>query len=1817
MSDQDTSFEALAASPGDYAIDSEWMGDSPPALTVDFIQDPHNHVHHIHQFDRIQDPKAQRNFQQFGGTAAAAAAAAGGNAGIGKFGPGRDPLLSGDPTLALSQATTVSSPESLLSSFQDSSSSDIPSSKRTSTSALSSLVSGTPAKKGRGRPKGSKRSVATTGSNHPTGSSVPKRVVLAHVKAPAEEDDVIMTSGALDDGDGDCDGDGNGHDNNDGNGGGDSDADDTQQTWSFRDYLHLDDDQDENDDANGGQLNRQGPVSESDILQTIDPKSIQRTASSTRLGDEQLPQEVAAAAAAAKAEIEPEAGPGPSAYQGNPSPFEFVSASNSPAPDEAFLSSLSTPQAYYTPTNATAKVDALNGSAQQPRKGHNKAASQYSLSQSMNNLKTSSSREVSPTSNFVFSQGPSPINYLQNSQSPIESGDFRFGFFPNNAAEPLPTVSNFMFSESGPASPTSSWQGHLTPQQQQQLLNNTMPQMPMFRQGPTGAVAGHMNAVRRPLRLFVGVTPNKSRVETQIPVTIFLSALPPGVTRLHLPPHTISKPKLLAKSAAEPSPDMLELYTMVVCTSAMQNENNRRQALERAAAATHGPQSARSRDGDDNDEDEAGEDGNGCRPANGGEVWICKGCMQRERKRANRKKSKKPEDDEEWSRDEHRRIIIFNTNEIKDWQRPTAAALSSLDGDAAGSLVEAVISVPMRITCYCRHHGEKTGFQVILTLKDYQGRLVAQTVSRSIMITDDHKTPTAASAGAISAAASVADGNTSAGDVHDQKAAKVASATKPMSKAEHKPNAPKSLSVSQSTPDLPALKRNSVIFSAPQQHSVDRHVTSPGAAAAAVATDTTASWASKAFSRPASPDGLLGHSSKKRKSSGGLSRVPTELEMTRIETSPQPAALNPALNARGRATASASPVAHFTSNTPFLSPSSGFHPNSMAAAVDMALAVGGSGDPDIDSLAGIVPMNTEPIMTGPLTPNSHIEPNVAYSNDNRSASFDNLAMAQTPMYSAPTSTHPSRAPSPNGLRNSTHLLQQHLFQQQQQQQQQQLLHQQINEAQFSQQFPAGLFSLPMSLSQPTTSPPSHPVIHKIIPSEGPKSGGIEVTILGSAFYQGIDIMFGDQRATTTTYWGESSLVCLVPPSPIAGHVPVTLRQANQRSAPPFVTTQQRITFKYLDDDEQQLLRAALTVLSRKMTGKIEDAQDVARRIIGSETSSWGTSGVGGGGGGNSSGGSSTRGVNGSSANHVGATNPNFETHLLKVLELIDLDDSSNQTRLNMQRRTTGHSMLHLACVLGMHRFVAGLLARGANPDVRDNGGYTPLHLAALNNQPEIVRRLIHAGADPTMRTLSGLTASEVAASREVLRAIRRFERHTRSRSGGSLHSRTSSAASLRSLWEPMAMSSVRHISSARGGGVVVDGDNDPEGSTEDNSSRAEVDSSSYASTGVNEDGSEQDEDEEWLDMRTGARNASRGSMSLHSRRGTRDASPSPLAPNPSMMAVAAAAAAGGAANFPAALASPVAAFKEQLAAHFQQLVAQFPPMPNNPLPDYYQAYLNSAAFQRISSLVPNIGGGMGLRPNSAGDNTNGVSGRPDVKELEGRWWDLSSFMTGSAPPPAYEEIFPHNHADPDMKQAAAAAAAAEAEADRKCTTRFDTPTVLNPSTCEPAKIQKQQLEGQGEQVEESKERGEEEEPTSAAPTLLQIGRKHQITKEQQENFRRAHKEKRKGLGSDTFLYTVWIPILLGVLLLWLSGARAWDFFPSVTFNVPYATSLGNPMRPAVTGNNGGNADNNNNHLRDKQVIAPPPAEAAIPPNDGGRGGNRLHDIVGTLDGLVA
>jgi hypothetical protein len=1006
------------------------------------------------------------------------------------------------------------------------------------------------------------------------------------------------------------------------------------------------------------------------------------------------------------------------------------------------------------------------------------------------------------------------------------------------------------------------------------------------------------NMTYKPI-LTIHPTPLKSRVETQIPIKLTLYPMPVGISKLHLPTHTISKPKLLAKPPAERSPDTLELHTTLVCTSAMQNPEHRRKALERAAGPENTAKEESPGAGGSDEDDES-------KPLNGGEVKICVGCITRERKRAARKKVKKVEEEESWHKDEAKRVIVFNTHEVKEWQAPTSQPPSEATGDRAEPFVpEGALQVdaPMRIACYCRHQNEKLGFQVIFTIKDYQGKMIAQEITSSIMITDDHKTHTVPPPPPpLTTQNSVgSDGQMYAG-----------AGTFPSNGAFDIATAPFRLSHSSS--DLQGLQRDFNL----QQFSAQTSTAPSSQPSQATSTTMTP----RNLSRQASPTTPSGPSAKKRKASGS-SKVPSGLAMTRLETGDISISHGPPSN----------PMSAPNSAAP-----SPFSPNLTAFPPPA--------DQHFGQSSTTIPAIPQQYNTGPPTPNSNDQ--MFFSNANRSHSMENLALQQ--LYSAPASAHQSRVPSPNGLRNTVQAYQQ-------------------QQAQIAQAVANGLYGIPLALN-----PHRPPTIHKLIPNEGPKAGGIEVTCLGSGFCQGLEVMFGETKATTTTYWGETSLVCLLPPSVFAGTVPVTFKHQHQQPPmqgyPGTPIPKQTAYFKYVDDDEQQIIRTALSVLGHKMTGKMEDVRELARRIVGDGPSSWG---------GASTGHSPTGGANQQVSGFNAATfGVDVEATLLRCLDLIDLDDSPNMPRLNL-RRASGQTMLHLACSLGLHRFVAALLARGANPEPRDKGGFTPMHFAALHNHPQIVRRLMLSGADPTVRSLQGYTPSDMATSEEVLRAARRIEHHSRTRSGSSLRSRASSATSLRSLWEPTALTPA-------------------------------VDNLALSEDSDADDNEYEDEDDDA---------AHDGAFWMRSRRPSsqkikHEEIPEEKDPElePAINVVG-----------PVSPSAAMTAFRDHVSAHLQHIQqtmqtmhANFPNLPQMPtLPDY-QSYLPTAPMvRRISNLVGNN------RPESA-------------KEQDYKWWDLFS-GTIPAAPPAYEDIFPQEEID--TKHASAVQAAADVVADKKCTELFD------------------------------------------------------------------------------------------------------------------------------------------------------------------------------------
>lgn len=219
-------------------------------------------------------------------------------------------------------------------------------------------------------------------------------------------------------------------------------------------------------------------------------------------------------------------------------------------------------------------------------------------------------------------------------------------------------------------------------------------------------------------QLHIAPLPLKSRVETQIPIKMTLYPPPSAISRLHLQTYTISKSKMVAKPPPEKAPDMLELHATLVCTSAMQDPIKRTRAFAHASGSPYNIKLENRRLS--SGETTTPEDDEN-KPLNGGPVQICQGCIERERKRAARKKTKNVEEEQLWQKDECKRIIVFNTHEVKEWQHPSPSKMGDMPR-ANGTLDAHLfpedalqVEIPMRIACYCRHQEEKAGFQYVLT----------------------------------------------------------------------------------------------------------------------------------------------------------------------------------------------------------------------------------------------------------------------------------------------------------------------------------------------------------------------------------------------------------------------------------------------------------------------------------------------------------------------------------------------------------------------------------------------------------------------------------------------------------------------------------------------------------------------------------------------------------------------------------------------------------------------------------------------------------------------------------------------------------------------------------------------------------------------------------------------------------------------------------------------------------------------------------------------------------------------------------------------
>jgi hypothetical protein len=159
------------------------------------------------------------------------------------------------------------------------------------------------------------------------------------------------------------------------------------------------------------------------------------------------------------------------------------------------------------------------------------------------------------------------------------------------------------------------------------------------------------------------------------------------------------------------------------------------------------------------------------------------------------------------------------------------------------------------------------------------------------------------------------------------------------------------------------------------------------------------------------------------------------------------------------------------------------------------------------------------------------------------------------------------------------------------------------------------------------------------------------------------------------------------------------------------------------------MELALQVLGLKLTGKVEDAKNVALRIVGNSASE------------------GNPGVDTSNIMQLSG-GPQTQSTVMKILSVLDVAVSGaatvQVTDVISLQTAGGQSLLHLAVILGFTEVVEFLIEHRIDIDLRDKNGYTALHFAAIGRAVTCARRLLSAGADTDIVDARGRTARDVA-----------------------------------------------------------------------------------------------------------------------------------------------------------------------------------------------------------------------------------------------------------------------------------------------------------------------------------------------------------------------------------------------------------------------------------------------------------------------------------------
>ncbi|KAI7907749.1 uncharacterized protein BX663DRAFT_464093 [Cokeromyces recurvatus] len=742
----------------------------------------------------------------------------------------------------------------------------------------------------------------------------------------------------------------------------------------------------------------------------------------------------------------------------------------------------------------------------------------------------------------------------------------------------------------------------------------------------------------------------KSRVETQIKICLQLvdtkGELATNWSHIKLPEHLVAKDKLKRKNqkygteehVSPADTQVLILEAGVICDSQPDNE-----------------------------------------------IIMCTSCVHRERKRLKRKRDNKvaravnkeggaakiaalfandlPDlSDENIMAEERKKIILFNCNEYVDFNT----------GET---------TLPTRITCYCRHHSEKTGFRLKFTLRDNLNHVIAIGRSPPIMITDDHKSSKMQLIAAKKRARTDLESESDAPSTSKRK-----SATNGDAETDSGVSSP-----IVSTPATPSSQLDDLPESSVKTTSFDNNNSNMNVVSTTVTNNHTTP--STNYNQPYLVVNNQQHPLAENNQGHFISQL--QQPQQHIMSSTNATMLN-------------------NTHHSLLQPNVGQMPQN--ELLDFLNSNNLSMLPDQQHP---IPDNQQQIV-------SHFDQNTMMQNNINMHVNNNRRRTTIPVMNhgiLPSQQQPYH----NNNNIYTKLQERHTIE--------------------------------------SSKIPQLPRLHRLIPSEGPIYGGSEVTVLGSNFYEGLTCMFGENPAIPTHCWSANTLLCILPPAATAGPVVVSFKEH-----PLMLEGQDVVLFTYFDESDRALMELALQVVGLKTMGKVEDARQIAMRIVQGDNNNNNNN--------NNHGNTSTTTTTApnhhrSVLTHMAANAIYDNAHSLflphleelvasSMLALHNMNSSHNSDYLSLTNRNQ-HSLLHLATICGHVGLVKTLIKLDCNVNQVDKNGFTALHFASWSGKVEIVELLIDLSNLKLVNRV-GKTAERLAIEAGHKRIIQLFRRRQQQKS---------------------------------------------------------------------------------------------------------------------------------------------------------------------------------------------------------------------------------------------------------------------------------------------------------------------------------------------------------------------------------------------------------------------------------------------------------------------